>query len=118
MALTETQKTAIRNYLGYSERSNDYTMEGALAFAWSATAETEIGLILTDIQSIETLLQAAWTHQVAEKAEEVTLQGEDEIIAQSNEGNRLIRNLATLLDVPIQRRFFSSSTAAGFTHRG
>jgi len=120
MALTATQKSQIRLYLGYEDRSQgaNYSLLEGVMDDLSAEAETQVGTLLTNLAAIETALAGSVSRQKVIKAEEVTLAGPQEVRTLWRMGNRLARNLATLLGVEVARIPFSSGPASGVARRG
>lgn len=118
MALTDAQKAAVRRYLGYPDvnRQSHHELEGALT-SLSAEGETLVGGILTELATIQTTLQASWGRQKVTRAEEITLAGGDEIRALRAEGDRLVGDLGTILDVKPRRMPFTGGIV-GVIQRG
>ena len=114
MALSSADKTKIRRFLGYADVTQGYysTLEGVMN-SISADGETAIGVILTDLDTIETTLRSSWSRQKVTKAEEVTLAGPGEIRALRSEGDRLVENLGSVLGVSPARAYFSNTGARG-----
>ena len=121
MALTDAQKSAARLYLGYSDGAvggSPSALESALT-ALSATAQTQVGTILTSLATIETTLTAGWGRMKVVKAEEVTLAGEDELRALRNEGRRLVRQLSIIMGTqPAYDAFAVGGAMSGPCGRG
>jgi len=119
VALTDTQKSQIRLYLGYPDvnRMAHHSLEGAMD-AISTEGEDRIGDLLTNLAAIDADLAGSWDRQKVKKAEEVTLAGFDEIGALRSEGRRLAQDLANLLDVPPRRLPFGTSGGGGVCRRG
>ena len=119
MALTDTQKTQIRRYLGYADRDSGLysALEGPMNDQ-TTEAETEIGVILTDLTTIETTIRSSWSRQKVLKVEDVILAGREEIGALRWEGNRLARMLAIILGIAIRHRPFESGSSWGVARRG
>lgn len=119
MALTSTQKSSVRRYLGYPDvnRESHHALEGALD-ALSADGETVVGDSLARLDLVGATLQSSWGRQKVVKAEEVTLAGAGEIRALRAEGRRLAHGLAATLGVPVHRDVFNSGSRSGVARRG
>lgn len=117
MALTDSQKAAIRLYLGYSDHSRSSgghrPLEGAL-LALSAEAETQVGVILTALAAIDTDLG---TVESAARAGIKSVDnggvvwadtGRSATVSIENRGRRYVGRLSTILGVPVARDVYGS----------
>jgi hypothetical protein len=115
MALTSTQKSQVRRYLGYPDVNRQWhsEIEGAMT-SLSTEGETFVGALLTSLEAIQTKLSGSWDRQKVHVVEDITLAGHDEIEALRAEGNRLATDLGVVFGVPPRRLPFSSSSGTGF----
>lgn len=119
MALTDTQRSSVRYYLGYSDTSAGLysLLEGRMS-SLSSEGEARVTTQLTRLDAIETELAAVVTFQKVSRAEEVTLRGPDGVRSVRAEGQRLVRGLAAILDVAVNVDIFSSGSGSGVARRG
>lgn len=102
MALTETQKTRARMYLGY-ERGFDVNsrLESKLV-SLSAEEETELGGVLTQLAAVDAKIAAVATSTTPQvkRVDEIEFRDGDPLAFLVAQGRRLIRRLEALLRVP------------------
>lgn len=115
MALTETQKTSVRMYLGY-ERGADLnsTLESKLDDL-SATEETRVGAAVTALDALVTRMDTLSTNGTLEalKVDEIELREGDVLEHYAAQGRRLVRRLVALLGVEPRIDFFDESGGIG-----
>lgn len=110
MALTDAQKATIRMHFGYSDTARSTSFESAIT-SLSAEAEAKVVVILTQLDTIDTILAASWTRQLIHQAEDgVRLAGHDEIIALRAEGQRLIMNISSIIGVTPARTPYTGAS--------
>lgn len=117
--MTDAQRADIRRYLGYSDQSRGFysTLEGAIDIL-SPEAEEIVVSILTEIAEIEAQLRDARNCRLmALRVEDITLANYDEIRGLRREGQRLARDISTILGVEIFRTPFQSAPATGAAAR-
>jgi hypothetical protein len=124
MALTETQKTKVRMYLGW-ERGYELNskLEDKLV-SFSATEETEVVTVLTRIAALETRIDArvSGDFDAVKEVDEIVLRDTDPLASAYAHGRRLVAQLTALLGVDCNwgKEYFSDGSgpiAASF-HRG
>ena len=114
MALTETQKTSARMWLGY-ERGVDFnsTLESKL-LDLSATEETAVGAVLTALDNLSSRMNTLATNGTleAKKVDEIELRDGDLLEMYRAQGRSLVSRLEALLGV---KRAFDVFEEAGST---
>lgn len=118
MALTDDEKTRIRNYLGYPSvnRQSFHALEGAL----SVIDGDDSGLVLVreflvELADLDAMLKASRGRLKVAKVDDVRLLGPEEIRALRSEGCRLVERLGTMIDVPLRRSPYGGGSSASFT---
>lgn len=120
MALTDTQKAAVRLYLGYPDgsRGGPGDLERAMD-GLSAAGQTVVEGLLTSLAAIDTKLSSSWDRQKVTRAEEITFAGPEELRALRGEGGRVASRLAAALGVPIASNPFAmQGSPSGVARRG
>ena len=121
MALTTTQRAAIRRYLGFPDVNRQIFGNDALEQTFDALTpegEVEVVALLAKLATIDATLESSWSRQKVIKAEEVTLAGDGELRALNREGARLASQLADHLGITKRRNVFSSGSRGGPAIRG
>lgn len=117
--MTDAQRAEIRRYLGYSDQSRGYynTLDGVIAIL-SPEAEEIIVSILTELAEIEAQIRdARRCRLMATRVEDITLSSYDEIRGLRLEGQRLARDISTILGVKIFQTPFMSAPSTGAGQR-
>lgn len=119
MALTDDQRASVRRYLGYPDRIQGYysDLEGAMD-ALSTAGEAQVVTILTKLATLETRIETNWSTQNIKRAEEVEFFGPEGVQSLLAEGNRLVKQLASLLGVAVLCSAFSGGSRSGMAGRG
>lgn len=108
MALTDTQKTQARQYLGW-ERGYDRNskLEDKLANL-SAEEETLVGAVLTKLVAIDAAIDSLTTDASARvvQVDEVRFSDRDPYEQHQNQGRRLVARLTALLGVEINKDYY------------
>lgn len=119
MALTDSQKAALRRYLGWTDKDRGLynALEGAF-LAISDEAVTQLGVHLDDLATIESRLRSTWDHLKVRRVEDVEFAGGDEVRALRSEGNRLVLDISSILGVDYRVLPFRSGQSSGVCRRG
>lgn len=119
MALTDTEKSQIRRWLGYPDinRLHHPGLEGAM-LAVSTEGEVIIREILAELTVINTQIAADRTKSQVTRVEDVYFSGSDGLESLREDARRLVCDLAALLDVQVRRLPFSSGGNTGIALRG
>ncbi len=108
MALTETQKAQVRQYLGW-ERGYDRNskLEDKL-LNLSAEEETLVAAVLTKLAAHDTALDGLSTGTAARvrKVDEIEFSDRDPYEQLRDQGRRLVARLSALLGVDINRDYY------------
>lgn len=111
MALTETQLTRARMYLGY-ERGFDMNarLESKL-ITLSATEETEVGGVLTALTAIDTKMASLATSSTMQvkRVDEIEFRDGDPLATLAEQGRRLVRRLELLLGTPANADYYGTA---------
>jgi hypothetical protein len=109
VALTETQKTKVRMYLGYERGFDLNSRLESRMISFSAEEETEVGSVLVDLGDIDTKLKTVALNNLdLEKAEDVTFRGPEQLDALREFGRSLIQRLVALTGVEAAIDFYGS----------
>lgn len=113
MALTDTQKSNIRRYLGVPDISRQYDLRVESAMdALSPTGELLVIDYLRELETVRAQLEDARACRLKVKVvEDVVLGHEDEIRTLWREGNRIARDLGVSLFFHLRRMPFGTQTA-------
>ena len=120
MALTETQKSKIRDYMGWSSRfrdSDDRLDDALQAIALWPDDEARIVALLTECASIDTRLADALNRIQAAAVGSITL-NQGEISQLRSEGRRAVKRIAALLAVPIKQNAYGGGASGGAVKMG
>lgn len=123
MALTETQRDQVRQYVGWTFRfrQTDSQLELALnAVDQDTTVQATVIVILGQLATIDTAITDAYSRiQAKALVGEVELMESQEISILRSEGRRFVGRLAGYLGVPVYQDVYSSSLPSHFTgYRG
>ncbi len=115
MALTDTQKAEIRDFLGWPARFHD--RDDRLENAFTALAdlpddETRIIALLNKAKDIETRITDALGRIKASAVGSITL-NQAEILQLKSEGRRAVNRIAAILYVPVKANAFGGGAAGG-----
>lgn len=104
MALTESERSDVRRWLGYADRiSGDYhVLENAMD-TLKIEAEASIRQSLDRICIIDDKLIASLCRFGVESVDDIKLSTSDMVCAMYQEGNRQVQLVASSLGVPIER---------------
>lgn len=110
MALTETERSDVRRWLGYADRiSGDYhVLENAMD-TLKIEAEANLRVSLERICDVDTKLSESLCRFGVESVDDIKLNTSDMMCALYTEGNRHVRLIASSLGVPIERLPFGAS---------
>ena len=127
MALTDTQKSQIRLYLGYSDQSRNtpvhWPLENAM-LALSSTAETIVTGILTQLATVDADLTTVSGSSRAglKSVDNGGVVWQDSVVAPqsavSAQGRRLVQRLARTLGVGVVQDMFGSGPTSGLMGLG
>ena len=119
MALTDTEKSQIRRWLGYPDinRLHHQNLEDAMD-AVSSDGEVIIREILAELIVINTQIAADRTKSQVTRVEDVWFSGSEGLESLREDARRLVCDLAALLDVQVLRLPFSSGGNVGIALRG
>ncbi len=113
MALTDTQKAQVRQYLGW-ERGYDRNskLEDKLANL-SSEEETLVTAVLTKLAAVDTAIDSLTTDSAGRvvQVDEVRFADRDPFEQYRDQGRRLVARLTALLGVDINRDFFGDGGA-------
>lgn len=113
MALTETQKAQVRQYLGW-ERGYDRNskLEDKL-LSLSAEEETLVAAVLTQLVAHDAAIDALTSNASARlrRVDEVEFSDRDPYEQLRDQGRRLVAKLTALLGVDINRDFYGDGGA-------
>ena len=113
MALTDTQKAQVRQYLGW-ERGYDRNskLEDKLANL-SSEEETLVVAVLTKLAAVDTAIDSLTTDSAGRvvQVDEVRFADRDPFEQYRDQGRRLVARLTALLGVDINRDFFGDGGA-------
>jgi hypothetical protein len=116
MALTEDEKSAIRHYLGWSDRFReiDPRLESMMG-AVSSYAETRVRAALTRLGQIDTALQDAALNNLDLVGAEagVSFRGPEQLGALRQAGRVLVQQVAIVFEVEPKRDYFGVEGATG-----
>lgn len=124
MALTNAQKVSIRYWLGYSGRyfQVDSSLEQAMTGVDDADLEAQIATVLSSLSTIDGQRTTARANAGLKQVDEVVFQDGNNasLRAVLEEGSMMIGRLAAMLDVPVRRNAFSTSTGpqGGYMRQG
>ncbi len=110
MAFTETQRVAIRTWLGWSERfhqTNSALEQAMNAVEGVAEAQANVEVILTELDSIEVALKDARNRLKASKVGSIDL-NKNEVPFLRSEGRRWVGKLARRFGVRVMGDPFSA----------
>lgn len=118
MAFTNAEKTAIRQYLGFSElyRQIDPRVESQLDAlpANNPDAETRVRNVLGSLALIDAkLMSAALTRLDASRVENIELLGPEQLAELRRQGRMLVNQIAVTFDITPPRDYFDPSGASG-----
>lgn len=115
MALTATEVTTIRRLLGYADRNREaYWSLEAVAASITAETETAVRDLLTKVATLETQLVSLGSRAGLKRAEDVEFyQGSDGYSSLRDEGDRLVTQIASLLNIEIRHSAFRPRSAGG-----
>lgn len=119
MALSDANKAKVRRYLGYPDvnRASYDEVENAMT-ALSAEGEAVVTGILTQLDAVDTGLQAEWSYLRVQRAEDVTLDSPGAVRSLRAEGRRLACELGAVFDLEPRRDIFSGASGSGVARRG
>jgi len=112
MALTASQRTEVRFYMGYSHRfnqSDDHLEKSMNSLASDADAEAKVIVVLAKLVTIDTNIEAVYPRLKATKVCDIDVAGCKEMGAFKSEGRRQVGRLASILAVPVRFDIYSSS---------
>lgn len=115
MALTDTQKAKIRQYLGWSARyhTNDDALEKAMVTIGDLPEdEARVTAALTVLETLDTELTEARGRLKASVVGSITLNA-NEIAWLRSEGRRVVKRIAAILGVEIRSDAFGSGGSRG-----
>jgi hypothetical protein len=122
MALTSSERTKIRLYLGYANlhRYLNTRLEGAFD-AIDADAETEIRAIMAELVTVEAAIAAAGAvaagSDALKKVDEVEFYGPKEsqitIVDAPARGRMLLNKLSIMFGVPFKSKYFGGGGYSG-----
>lgn len=120
MALTDTQRTSIRTYLGWSSRFRDADdrLEDAMdSISLWPTDETKIIALLTACAGIDTRIADAYNRIQAAAVGSINL-NQGEIMQLRGEGRRMVKQMAALLAVEIKANAYGGGATGGEVKMG
>jgi hypothetical protein len=126
MALTNTQKTLIRTYLGYSDMSRQgfLDLEGVMNNL-AAEAETLVGTYLTQLAAVDAGFTTGSSSALAvaglksvDNGAVVWQDGAGAVSAAlSSQGRMLVGRLSTILGIPVIHDPYGGGSRSGFAGR-
>lgn len=121
MAFTEPQRVKVRFYLGWSARfhQHDSRLEQAMnAIDVLADTQTQVELVLTDLDDLVTKLKDSYDRLKAMKVGSIELPGKNEVALLRSEGRRNVGGLAAILGVEVRQDVFGSGRYRHFATSG
>jgi len=122
VALTSVERAETRRLLGFWDQTRGlyHRLEGRMS-GLSTEAEDQVRAWLAEIAAIELQMADARAcrlkvRSITSDDESIVLLGWDEIEGLRNEGNRLVRQIATVLGVDVLQYPFASAGMAGMTN--
>lgn len=119
MALTQDQRAAVRDYLGWSMLGHSsgpgYRLESsmnALSVAEKASDLARVVALLADLDDIDTRIAAAYDRLKASAVGSITLNAA-EIAMLKSEGRRFARAIASILGVEVRGGKFGGAALGG-----
>ena len=111
MALTETQKTRVRMYLGYERGFDINSRLASKLISLSAEEETEVGGVLTQLTAIDTKMASVATSATPQvkRVDEIEFRDDDPLVFLVDQGRRLVRRLEALLRVPAALDYYGTA---------
>lgn len=115
MALTETQKTQARMWLGWQRGADLNSALESRLDDLSATEETQVGAVLTALTNLDTRMNTLTTNGTLEvkKADEVEMRDAMPLEAYAAQGRRLVARLEALLGVERRMDVFDDAGITG-----
>jgi len=120
VAFTAAEAATLRRLLGYADRNREtyWLLESVLTSIEAAT-ETEVKTLLTRVAAVETQISSGLSRAGLKRAEDVEFYASAE--ARSDwleEGDRLVSQIAALLNIPVKQSAFRPRSASGPCGRG
>lgn len=115
MSLSDAQKAAVRLYLGYERGRDLYPELESKLDSFSAEEETQVGVVLSALASLDAKVLEVSTNGVLEavKVGELELRDGDPLELYAKQGRRYVARLEVLTGVDALKDYFGEGSSGG-----